>query len=38
MFYMCRFQVTPIPDYAITNLGVIEFASQSVINPVLGPA
>ncbi len=35
MFYMCCLQITAIPDFAITDLGVIDFAAQSITQPVL---
>ncbi|WP_434778822.1 adenine deaminase [Neisseria sp. Ec49-e6-T10] len=35
LFYMCCLQITAIPDYAITDLGVIDFAEQKVFDPVL---
>lgn len=35
MFYMCCLQITAIPDFAITDLGVIDFAAQAVAEPVL---
>lgn len=34
LFYMCCLQITAIPDYAITDLGVIDFHEQQVFNPV----
>lgn len=34
LFYMCCLQITAIPDYAITDLGVIDFHEQAVMNPV----
>lgn len=34
LFYMCCLQITAIPDYAITDLGVIDFHEQAVVNPV----
>ncbi len=35
LFYMCCLQITAIPDFAITDLGVIDFAKQAVLDPVL---
>lgn len=34
LFYMCCLQITAIPDYAITDLGVIDFHEQAVMDPV----
>lgn len=34
LFYMCCLQITAIPDYAITDLGVIDFHEQQVFDPV----
>lgn len=34
LFYMCCLQITAIPDYAITDLGVIDFHKQAVMDPV----
>ncbi|MGL4721722.1 MAG: adenine deaminase C-terminal domain-containing protein [Desulfovibrionaceae bacterium] len=35
LFYMCCLQITAIPEYAITDLGPIDFAKQAVFNPIL---
>ncbi|SQI40215.1 Adenine deaminase [Leminorella richardii] len=35
LFYMCCLQITAIPDYAITDLGVIDFHQQKTFDPVL---
>ena len=35
LFYMCCLQITAIPDYAITDLGVIDFHQQKTFAPVL---
>ncbi|QIQ22454.1 adenine deaminase [Zophobihabitans entericus] len=34
LFYMCCLQITAIPDYAITDLGVIDFHEQKTFAPV----
>ena len=34
LFYMCCLQITAIPDWAITDLGVIDFHEQKVFDPV----
>ena len=34
MFYMCCLQITAIPDFAITDLGIIDFAKQAIAEPV----
>lgn len=34
LFYMCCLQITAIPDYAITDLGMIDFHEQKVFDPV----
>lgn len=34
LFYMCCLQITAIPDFAITDLGVIDFHQQAVRDPV----
>jgi adenine deaminase len=36
--YMIFLSVTAIPDYAITDLGLIDCVSLRVIDPVIGPA
>lgn len=38
IFYMCCLQITSIPDYAMTDLGVVDFATQEAFDPVLGPS
>lgn len=34
MFYMCCLQITAIPDFAITDLGVIDFHKQDTFDPI----
>lgn len=34
LFYMCCLQITAIPDFAMTDLGVIDFHEQAVMDPV----
>jgi adenine deaminase len=36
--YLIFLSVTAIPDYAMTDLGLIDCVELSVVNPVLGPA
>jgi len=36
--YMIFLSVTAIPDYAITDLGLIDCVSLSVVSPILEPA
>jgi adenine deaminase len=36
--YMIFLSVTAIPDYAMTDLGLIDCVNLSVTSPVLGPA
>ena len=36
--YMIFLSVTAIPDYAMTDLGLIDCVSLNVISPILGPA
>ncbi|MGL5255040.1 MAG: adenine deaminase [Brevinema sp.] len=36
MFYMCCLQITAIPDYAMTDLGMVDFHAQDVFDPILG--
>lgn len=38
VFYMCCLQITAIPDYAMTDLGAVDFHTQNTFNPVLGVA
>ncbi len=38
VFYMCCLEITAIPDYAMTDLGAVCFATQSVFDPVLSAA
>ncbi|MET4692461.1 adenine deaminase [Endozoicomonas lisbonensis] len=38
VFYMCCLQITAIPDYAMTDLGAVDFHTQDTFNPVLGAA
>lgn len=35
-FFMIFLSITAIPDYAMTDAGMVEFATRSVIDPVLG--
>jgi adenine deaminase len=36
--YMIFLSVTAIPDYAMTDLGLIDCVSLTVASPILGPA
>ena len=36
MFYMCCLQITAIPDYALTDIGPVDYHTQQVFNPILG--
>ena len=36
--YLMFLEITSIPDYAITDLGLIGVREQSALEPVLGPA
>ncbi|MEM2293542.1 MAG: adenine deaminase C-terminal domain-containing protein [Candidatus Caldarchaeum sp.] len=36
--YMIFFSITAIPDYAITDKGLVESKTMKIINPVLAPA
>ena len=38
VFYMCCLQITAIPDYAMTDLGAVDFHAQDTFNPILGAA
>ena len=38
VFYMCCLQITAIPDYALTDLGAVDFHAQNTFDPVLGAA
>ncbi|MGL5722665.1 MAG: adenine deaminase C-terminal domain-containing protein [Brevinema sp.] len=38
MFYMCCLQITAIPDFAMTDLGMVDFHTQQVFDPILGQA
>ena len=38
VFYMCCLQITAIPDYAMTDLGAVDFHTQDTFNPILGKA
>lgn len=35
IFYMCCLQITAIPDYALTDLGIIDFAKQAAVDPII---
>ena len=34
-FYLMFLSITAIPNYAMTDAGLVEFASRSVIDPIL---
>ena len=36
--YMIFLSVTAIPDYAMTDLGLIDCVNLNVMSPILGPA
>lgn len=38
VFYMCCLQITSIPDYAMTDVGAVDYATQKPFDPVLGAA
>lgn len=38
VFYMCCLQITSIPDYAITDIGAVDYATLKPFDPVLEAA
>lgn len=38
VFYMCCLQITSIPDYAMTDLGPVDYHTQKPFDPILGAA